>query len=227
MQKMEKPMIKLDAVTKSFRINREDFVVLNNISLEINAGEFVGILGRSGSGKSTLLNLIGFLDTRFKGTYEFEGKAIQKYSDNERSKIRNQNVGFVFQNFALIETMTVEQNIEVPLVYGGVSARKRREKVKESLEKVGLKDFVHQSVRLLSGGQRQRVAIARAIANSPRFIIADEPTGALDSKTSVEIMELFKSLNQNGVTVVLVTHDESLTSYCDRVIRLLDGEVVE
>jgi putative ABC transport system ATP-binding protein len=221
------PMIKLENISKSFQINREDFTVLKNVNLEIQEGEFVGILGRSGSGKSTLLNLIGFLDTKFSGNYEFEGKRVGQYSDNELSKIRNKNVGFVFQNFALIETMTVRQNVEVPLMYGGISQRKAHQLAKESLQKVGLSDFENQSVRLLSGGQRQRVAIARSLINSPSFIIADEPTGALDSKTSKEIMDLFKSLNQMGVTIILVTHDESLTVYCDRVIHLLDGEVVE
>lgn len=220
-------MIKLNGITKSFKINRQDFTVLKHINLEINSGEFVGILGRSGSGKSTLLNLIGFLDTHFQGSYEFEGKLVEKYSDNELSKIRNQNVGFVFQHFALIETMTVRQNVELPLMYAGISSKKALEQAQKCLEKVGLKDFMNQPVRLLSGGQRQRVAVARAISNSPRFLIADEPTGALDSTTSIEIMELFKSLNKDGVTIILVTHDESLTSYCHRVIRLLDGEVLE
>lgn len=220
-------MIKLNGITKSFKINRQDFTVLKNVNLEINSGEFVGILGRSGSGKSTLLNLIGFLDTRFQGSYEFEGKLVEKYSDNELSKIRNQNVGFVFQHFALIERMTVRQNVELPLMYAGFSSKQAREQAQKCLEKVGLQDFINQPVRLLSGGQRQRVAVARAISNSPRFLIADEPTGALDSTTSIEIMELFKSLNEDGVTVILVTHDESLTTYCHRVIHLLDGEVIE
>lgn len=220
-------MIKLENISKSFQINREDFAVLKNVNLEIQAGEFVGILGRSGSGKSTLLNLIGFLDTKFYGNYEFEGKMVGQYSDNERSKIRNKNVGFVFQNFALIETMTVKQNVELPLMYGKIPRADASKRATESLEKVGLRDFENQSVRLLSGGQRQRVAIARALVNRPSFIIADEPTGALDTKTSVEIMDLFQTLNQTGVTIILVTHDESLTGYCDRVIHLLDGEVVE
>jgi len=184
-------------------------------------------LGRSGSGKSTLLNLIGSLDKKFKGNYFFHDKPVERYSDDELSKIRNQNVGFVFQNFGLIEGMFVRQNVEVPLIYAGVSSKEAIRRVKESLRKVGLENFENQSVKLLSGGQRQRVAIARAIVNQPQFIIADEPTGALDSKTSIEIMELFKSLNASGVTVILVTHDESLTSYCQRIIHLLDGEVVE
>ncbi|MCM0598375.1 ABC transporter ATP-binding protein [Periweissella fabalis] len=220
-------MIKLENISKSFQINQEELTILRNVNLEIHAGEFVGILGRSGSGKSTLLNLIGFLDTKFSGNYEFEGKKVGEYSDKELSKIRNKNVGFIFQNFALIETMNVRQNIEVPLMYSGISKKKAHHLTKDCLRKVGLVDFESQSVRLLSGGQRQRVAIARSIITSPSFIIADEPTGALDSKTSKEIMDLFQSLNKMGVTIILVTHDESLTSYCNRVIHLLDGEVME
>lgn len=221
---MENLMIKLEDIKKSFQINREDFTVLKGINLEIHSGEFIGILGRSGSGKSTLLNLIGFLDSRFEGVYEFDGKSTRQYSDNELSRIRNKNVGFVFQNFSLIEEMNVKQNVELPLMYAGLSSKQADEEARNSLKQVGLEEFLGQSVKVLSGGQRQRVAIARAIVNQPRFVIADEPTGALDSKTSYEIMELFKELNQKGVTIILVTHDESLTSYCNRVMHLLDGE---
>ncbi|MDR2976602.1 MAG: ABC transporter ATP-binding protein [Streptococcaceae bacterium] len=220
-------MIRLEHVTKSFLINKEPFLVLKYLNFSVRAGEFIGILGRSGSGKSTLLNLIGFLDAKFDGNYYFEDKLISDYSDDELSSIRNHNVGFVFQNFGLIENMTVRQNVAVPLMYSGVSARSSKEKVEAALSKVGLADFMDQSVRLLSGGQRQRVAVARAIVNQPSFIIADEPTGALDSHTSREIMDLFQALNRQGTTVILVTHDESLKSYCDRVIHLLDGEIVE
>ncbi|GHU37105.1 ABC transporter ATP-binding protein [Bacilli bacterium] len=220
-------LIHLENITKTYALARQEFTVLNDISLTIAAGDFVGIMGRSGSGKSTLVNLIGFLDKKFKGTYYFEGKLVEQYTDDDLSKIRNENVGFVFQNFGLIEKMTVGQNVELPLVYAGVSHQEKTRLVLESLKKVGLADFVNQSVKLLSGGQRQRVAIARAIVNSPKFIIADEPTGALDSKTSLEIMQLFMDLNQNsGVTIILVTHDANLMSYCNREIRVSDGEVV-
>lgn len=220
-------MIRLEHVTKAFTINNAPFVVLKDLNFSVKAGEFIGILGRSGSGKSTLLNLIGFLDTNFDGNYYFEDKLVSDYNDDELSNVRNQNVGFVFQNFSLIENMTVRQNITVPLMYSGLSAKKSKGMVEEALSRVGLSDFIDQSVRLLSGGQRQRVAIARAIVNRPSFIIADEPTGALDSHTSREIMDLFQDLNRLGTTVILVTHDESLKSYCGRVIHLLDGEIVE
>ena len=167
------------------------------------------------------------MDKKFKGTYYFEDKLVEQYTDDDLSKIRNENVGFVFQNFGLIENMTVGQNVELPLLYAGISNQEKTRLVAESLEKVGLADFVGQSVKLLSGGQRQRVAIARAIVNSPKFIIADEPTGALDSKTSVDIMQLFTDLNTtSGVTIILVTHDPNLMAHCNREIRVSDGEVV-
>lgn len=220
-------LIRLENITKTYALARQEFTVLNAISLTISEGDFVGIMGRSGSGKSTLVNLIGFLDTKFKGTYYFEDKLVEQYTDDDLSKIRNENVGFVFQNFGLIEKMTVGQNVELPLLYAGVSHQEKTRLVVESLEKVGLADFVNQSVKLLSGGQRQRVAIARAIVKSPKFIIADEPTGALDSKTSLEIMQLFTELNQlSGVTIILVTHDANLMSYCTREIKVADGEVI-
>lgn len=219
-------LIHLEHVTKTYELAKQQFTVLNNVSLEIADGDFVGIMGRSGSGKSTLVNLIGFLDKKFKGTYYFEDKLVEQYTDDELSKIRNENVGFVFQNFGLIENMTVGQNVELPLLYAGVSSQEKTRLVAESLAKVGLADFVTQSVKLLSGGQRQRVAIARAIVNQPKFIIADEPTGALDSKTSLEIMQLFTALNASGVTIILVTHDANLMSYCNREISVSDGEVV-
>jgi len=219
-------MIKLENITKSFLVNGETISILKNISLDIKEGEFISILGQSGSGKSTLLNLLGFLDKKFEGKYFFQERRIESFSDNELSKIRNENVGFIFQNFGLIENMTVQQNIELPLIYSGKTTKRAHEIAQNCLKKVGLEFLSKQSVRLLSGGQRQRVAIARAIANQPSFIIADEPTGSLDSKTSNEIMKLFKELNKTGVTIILVTHDETLISYCDRVIRILDGEVL-
>lgn len=217
-------MIKLEHLTKQFRLNDGKLTVLNDISLDIQQGEFIAVLGASGSGKSTLVNIIGFLDRKFEGHYSFEDRLIEKYTDDELSKIRNQHVGFVFQNFHLIETMTVAQNVVLPLMYGG-NKKEDPKRVSEILDKVGLKSFENQGVKYLSGGQRQRTAIARALVNKPSFIIADEPTGALDSHTSFEIMELFAELNHQGVTIILITHDESLTSYCDRIIRISDGEI--
>lgn len=216
-------MIKLEKLTKQFKLADGKLTVLDNVSLDIEEGEFIGIVGASGSGKSTLVNIIGFLDRQFIGRYIFQDKLVESYSDDELSKIRNQHVGFVFQNFHLIETMTVTQNVELPLLYGG---KKDKGQVLDILEKVGLKKFETQGVKYLSGGQRQRTAIARALINKPSFIIADEPTGALDSHTSHEIMELFSHLNRQGVTIILITHDESLTSYCSRVIRISDGKII-
>ena len=192
-------LIALDHVTKFYEVAGEKNAVLKNVSLVISEGDFVGIMGRSGSGKSTLVNLIGFLDKQFSGDYYFEDKLIGEYTDDDLSKIRNEYVGFVFQNFGLIETMTVAQNVELPLLYSAIPSLMKSKLVSESLKQVGLENFSNQSVKLLSGGQRQRVAIARAIVNHPKFIIADEPTGALDSKTSLEIMQLFMSLNKKGV----------------------------
>ncbi len=200
---------------------------LDGVSLEIEEGEFVAIVGASGSGKSTLLNMIGGLDIPTSGSVLVKGKKIGQLNEEELTVFRRRNIGFVFQNFGLIENMTVGQNVELPLLYAGISNQEKTRLVAESLEKVGLADFVGQSVKLLSGGQRQRVAIARAIVNSPKFIIADEPTGALDSKTSVDIMQLFTDLNTtSGVTIILVTHDPNLMAHCNREIRVSDGEVV-
>lgn len=220
-------LITLDDVTKSYVLGKQRVTILKNVSLSIAEGDFVGIMGRSGSGKSTLVNLIGFLDRQFSGEYYFEEKLVDQYTDDELSKIRNEHVGFVFQNFGLIEAMTVTENVELPLLYAGIANQTKTQLVLESLRRVGLEGLEKQSVKLLSGGQRQRVAIARAIVNQPKFIIADEPTGALDSKTSLEIMQLFRDLNINhGVTIVLVTHDVNLMSYCNREIKVSDGEVL-
>ncbi|OJG71488.1 ABC transporter ATP-binding protein [Enterococcus quebecensis] len=185
-------------------------------------------MGPSGSGKSTLINLIGFIDKKFEGKYLFEGKEITDFSDKELSAIRNKSVGFVFQNFSLIENNTVFENIELPLLYNGSVYTNTKERVHDVLEKVGLADKGNKYPKQLSGGQQQRIAIARAIVNSPRFIIADEPTGALDSNTSEDIMQLFQDLNrQEGVTIILVTHNPEMVSYCDRLIRVKDGVIVE
>lgn len=220
-------LITLDDVTKSYVLGKQRVTILKNVSLSIAEGDFVGIMGRSGSGKSTLVNLIGFLDRQFSGEYYFEEKLVDQYTDDELSKIRNEHVGFVFQNFGLIEAMTVTENVELPLLYAGIANQTKTQLVLESLRRVGLEGLEKQSVKLLSGGQRQRVAIARAIVNQPKFIIADEPTGALDSKTSLEIMKLFRDLNINhGVTIILVTHDVNLMTYCSREIKVPDGEVL-
>lgn len=219
-------MIRLSSVSKTYTVGQTEIPVLKNINLEITKGEFIGIMGPSGSGKSTLINLIGFIDKSFSGCYQFNEEKIENYTDNELSVIRNERVGFVFQNFSLIENKSVLENIELPLLYGGYSHRKTYAKVEAILEKVGLKDKIRMKPKQLSGGQQQRVAIARAMINQPDFIIADEPTGALDSHTSTEIMNLFKKLNDDGVTIILVTHDSEMSNYCSKVIHILDGEVI-
>lgn len=221
-------MIKLEQINKYYALEEEKLHVLKNINFEIKEKEFVAVMGPSGSGKSTLINLIGFIDKKFEGTYLFEGKEITDFSDKELSAIRNQSVGFVFQNFSLIENNTVFENVELPLLYNGSAYTDTKKRVQEVLAKVGLADKGNKYPKQLSGGQQQRVAIARSIVNSPRFIIADEPTGALDSKTSEDIMQLFQDLNkQEGVTIILVTHNPEMISYCDRLIRFKDGAIVE
>ncbi len=221
-------MIKLEQINKCYALEEEKLHVLKNINFEIKEKEFVAVMGPSGSGKSTLINLIGFIDKKFEGTYLFEGKDITDFSDKELSAIRNQSVGFVFQNFSLIENNTVFENVELPLLYNGSAYTDTKKRVQEVLAKVGLADKGNKYPKQLSGGQQQRVAIARSIVNSPRFIIADEPTGALDSKTSEDIMQLFQDLNkQEGVTIILVTHNPEMVSYCDRLIRVKDGAIVE
>ncbi|OJG68966.1 ABC transporter ATP-binding protein [Enterococcus moraviensis] len=209
-------------------MEEEKLHVLKDINFEIKEKEFVAVMGPSGSGKSTLINLIGFIDKKFDGQYLFEGKEITDFSDKELSAIRNKSVGFVFQNFSLIENNTVFENVELPLLYNGSAYTITKARVQEVLGKVGLADKGNKYPKQLSGGQQQRVAIARAIVNSPRFIIADEPTGALDSKTSEDIMQLFQDLNKDeGVTIILVTHNPEMVSYCDRLIRVKDGAIVE
>lgn len=220
-------MIELSGISKKYITEQAEFSILKDINLKIHKGEFLGITGPSGSGKSTLINLIGFIDKSFEGCYLFNGRDVDKYSDNELSSVRNKHVGFVFQNYSLIENKSVLENVRLPLLYSGLSRNSVLSRVETVLEKVGLKDKIEMKPSQLSGGQQQRVSIARAMINHPAFIIADEPTGALDSQMSIEIMELFKRLNNEGITIILVTHDTEMTNYCSRVIRILDGEVVD
>ncbi|WP_194753901.1 ABC transporter ATP-binding protein, partial [Staphylococcus chromogenes] len=191
-----------------------------------DAGEFVAIMGPSGSGKSTLINILGFIDRGYEGEYLFDGHNYQQRSDNELAAIRNRTVGFVFQNFKLIQNNTILENVSIPLLYAGLSARARKERVRAMLHEVGLYDKEQLVPNKLSGGQQQRVAIARAIVNEPKFIIADEPTGALDSKTSQDIMTLFLKLNkEQRTTMIVVTHDPKVAAQADRVIHILDGRI--
>lgn len=220
-------MIKLEHIHKYYYSEEETLHVLNDINFDVNTGDFLAIMGPSGSGKSTLINLLGFIDRKFEGKYLFEGREIEHFSDQELSKIRNRAVGFVFQNFSLIETLTIEENIELPLLYSGLTPKESRQSVQNVLEKVGLADKGKKYPKQLSGGQQQRIAIARAIVTNPSFIIADEPTGALDSNTSEEILTIFKQLNEEGKTIILVTHDEETIQFCNRLIRVRDGKILE
>ena len=220
--------IKLDNIQKYYKVGKEKLHILKSLNLEIEEGEFIMIMGKSGSGKTTLLNVLGFLDKIDEGHYIFNDTDVSTLSENKRSEYRAKYAGFVFQQFNLIDTINVYQNIEVPLIYAGVKDKnKRKELIYEKLNQVGLSDKALSSPSHLSGGQKQRVAIARALVNSPKIIFADEPTGALDSETGRDIMELLSSLNKNGTTVIMVTHDQDMTKYASRVITLKDGAFVK
>ncbi|MER2132390.1 MAG: ABC transporter ATP-binding protein [Carnobacterium inhibens] len=221
-------MIKLENIRKAYKVDDELIPVLRNINLEVHKGDFLAIMGPSGSGKSTLLNLIGFIDRNYSGNYYLEDEIVTSKADNDLSKLRNQRVGFIFQHFNLIETMMIRENIELPLLYDGWNYRQTKERVAELLEKMGIGDKGNKLPRQLSGGQQQRAAIARAIINNPDFIIADEPTGALDTQTSDDIMNVFKQLNEEeGVTIILVTHDPETVRFCNRVVHMHDGVLTE
>lgn len=221
-------MIKLENINRSFKNGDKVNHILKDISLEIKKGEFIAIMGPSGSGKSTLINIIGFIDRGYEGDYLFNNHSYKKSSDNQLAEIRNQVVGFVFQNFKLIQNNTVLENVSIPLVYAGIGSQERKNRVLDTLHNVGLYDKENFVPNKLSGGQQQRVAIARSIVNQPKFIIADEPTGALDSKTSEDIMELFIRLNQeHETTMIMVTHDRAVAEKADRIFHILDGRIQE
>lgn len=220
-------IINMSNISKLYKTGIIQVDALKNINFKVVSGEFVSIMGPSGSGKSTLLNLIGCLDKPSSGSYELSGHKVEKLSDSKMSEIRNEFLGFVFQNFHLLPNMSAQKNVEIPLIYRGLSAKARKELSEKSLELVGLKDRMHHLPSQLSGGQQQRVAIARALAGNPALILADEPTGALDTKTGNKIMELFTELNENNkITIVQVTHEEMIAEYGSRIIRLVDGEIV-
>lgn len=225
---MSNPLIELKKIIKKYETKAGDLLVLKGLDLTIEEGEFISIMGKSGSGKTTLLNVIGFLDKFNEGEYIFRGENVSNFNENKRSEFRNRNIGFIFQQFYLIESLTVYQNIEIPLLYrGGVGRDERRKKIEEKLKQVGLIDKMYSKPYELSGGQQQRVAIARALVTEPYLILADEPTGALDSETSEDIMELIKGLNDDGKTIVMVTHDSDLKKYTTRDVFLKDGEFSE
>lgn len=218
------PLIELKNITKTYKSGKQETHVLKGLDLTIYQGEFIMIMGKSGSGKTTLMNIIGFLDQLTSGTYKFREEDVSTLNENQKSEYRNENLGFIFQQFFLIESLNVQQNVELPLVYSGLnSTQEKKEKAESFLELVGISEKLKSKTSELSGGQQQRVAIARALINDPLLIMADEPTGALDSETGKNIMETLTRLNKAGKTIVMVTHDQDLTAYASRVIYMKDG----
>ena len=221
-------MIRLEHVNKYYGQGATRFHVLHDINLRVAAGELMAIIGESGSGKSTLINIIGFLDDDFEGNYFYNDQAIHDYTRADFAKLRNQHVGFVFQNFKLIRDISIAENVILPLLYAGVGRRQAKKTAARVLSRVGLGGYDDKLPTELSGGQQQRVSIARAIIANPDFLIADEPTGALDTKTSQEIMDLFKQLNQTQhTTIIMVTHDPRVAEQCERVVKIIDGRIVD
>ena len=218
-----KPLIKITNIKRDFVLGNEIVYVLKGIDLEINKGEYVALMGPSGSGKSTLMNLLGCLDTPTSGNYILNGKDVSQMSDNELAEIRNKEIGFVFQTFNLLPRTTALDNVALPMIYAGYSKSERRARATKVLQEVNLGDRMSFQPNQLSGGQRQRVAIARALVNKPSIILADEPTGNLDSKTSKEIMKLLKEIHDKGNTIIVVTHEEEIAAHANRIIRLRDG----
>lgn len=219
-------MIKLDKLSKVYRTDEIESTALNEISFEINKGEFVSIMGPSGCGKSTLLNVLGMLDKPESGSYQFLGQEIANLNEKGRSDVRKKNIGFIFQNFNLIDELTVFENIELPLIYNKVPAAERKQRVNELIEKIGISHRSSHFPQQLSGGQQQRVAVARALVTKPPVILADEPTGNLDSSHGNEVMELICDLHDEGTTIIMVTHSSHDASYSERIINLLDGQII-
>jgi|TARA_B110000196_G_C21062788_1_gene623268 putative ABC transport system ATP-binding protein len=220
-------MINITNVSKEYNLGSNSFLALNEINLNIKTGDFVSIMGSSGSGKSTLMNIIGCLDVPSSGDYELSKNNISKLNSNELATIRNKKIGFIFQSFNLLPRLNALENVMLPLVYSGKPSDERKDLALNALNNVGLKDRTNHRPNQLSGGQQQRVSIARAIVGTPKLILADEPTGALDSKTSEEIMAIMKSLNQKGITIVLVTHESDIAGYGNRIIHMKDGKIIK
>ena len=219
-------IITVDNVNKTYKNGSLELQVLKNISFKVDKGEFLAIMGSSGSGKSTMMNILGCLDNQYEGKYILDGIDISKSTENELSEIRNKKIGFIFQSFNLLPRLTALENVELPLIYSSVPKEERHKRANELLEMVGLKDRTHHRPNELSGGQRQRVAIARALVNNPSIILADEPTGNLDSKSEAEIIEILQKLNKMGKTIVIVTHEPSIGEIAERKIVFKDGEII-
>lgn len=219
-------MIELTDITKTYRMGEVEICALCGVSLRVGPGELIAVMGPSGSGKSTLMNVIGCLDRPTAGSYRFEGREISDLTDDELAAVRNIKIGFVFQSFNLLPRFSALKNVEVPLIYSGVSGRLRRERAVPVLERVGLGERMHHKPSELSGGQQQRVAIARALVNNPPLLLADEPTGNLDSRSGEEILNIITDLNKQGVTIMIVTHDRDVAARCKRIINLKDGRIV-
>jgi putative ABC transport system ATP-binding protein len=219
-------LIELRDVVKRYRIGEQEILALNGITLDIEQGEYAAIIGPSGSGKSTLMHLLGCLDTPSQGTMHLDGIDVSRASSNRLAEMRNEKIGFVFQSFNLLPKLTVQQNVELPMIYSGVSAKERSQRALEAIDRVELSNRVKNTPLQLSGGQMQRVAIARALVNRPKIIFADEPTGNLDSKTGANILQLFRELSEQGSTIVLVTHDSNIAAKTPRRIEICDGQIV-
>lgn len=219
-------MIKAQGIRKVYKNGKIEVEALKGVDLFVKKGEFVSIMGASGSGKSTMMNILGCLDTMTSGKYFLDGEDISKINGNKLAYIRNKKIGFVFQSFNLLPKLTAIQNVELPMIYGGVKPKERHEKALEAMKKVGLGERINHKPNEMSGGQRQRVAIARSLVNDPAIILADEPTGNLDSKSSVEIIEIFQKLNSDGATIVMVTHEPDIAAYTKRIVKFTDGIII-
>jgi len=220
-------LISLKNIYKIYNVGGEEVRALDGVGLEIKENEYLAIMGPSGSGKSTMMNMIGCLDTPTSGFYQFEGEMVNEMDDDQLASIRNRKIGFIFQTFNLLPKATSQHNVEIPLIYANIRKNKRTELAMEALKSVGLSDRMHHKPNELSGGQRQRVAIARALVNSPSIILADEPTGNLDSKSGHEIMDILDKLHKAGNTIILVTHEDEIAQHAHRIIRLFDGKIIE
>ena len=224
---MAKEILSMTNIVKAYPMGDESFLALKGVDLKVYEGEFLAILGPSGSGKSTLMNIIGCLDTPTGGEYILSGRLIGDQDEKTLARIRSKEIGFIFQQFHLLQRQTALQNVELPLIYAGMNDKDRKERALAMLERVGLQDKINSLPNQLSGGQQQRVAIARAIATHPTILLADEPTGALDQKTGAQVMEIFRELNEEGNTIIMITHDRKIAAHAKRVVRILDGNLIE